>query len=204
MVRDGDSCGDRTPQSKAELTLHRGTTPLRQAFTPDRLIEAMQTGPDVYCCFVAEDADGRLVGLQALTRSNDRPNGVSDIGTFARWAHAKRDGVSPVRSDTQGGRGQRSPGNRRDHPRRQYRWSRIQRPARLGRYRGPSCRDARRRHACRSDRQALCPAAWRPGHWRIACGDALVAAARIVVAVAAFGDGRLGMARSEGRVASAR
>lgn len=67
-----------------EIIARGGTTALEQPFTPTALTEAMLTGPDVHCCFVAEDAAGDLVGFQALTRSDHVPDGVGDIGTFAR------------------------------------------------------------------------------------------------------------------------
>lgn len=50
----------------------------------------MLTGPDVYCCFVAENSDGGLVGFQALTRSDHVPDGVGNIGTFARVQHVQK------------------------------------------------------------------------------------------------------------------
>ena len=73
-----------------EIIARGGTTALEQPFTPAALNEAMLTGPDVYCCFVAEDAAGGLVGFQALTRSDHVPDGVGDIGTFARVQHVQK------------------------------------------------------------------------------------------------------------------
>ena len=73
-----------------EIIARGGTTALEQAFTPVALAEAMLTGPDVYCCFVAEDAEGDLVGFQALTRSDHVSHGVGDIGTFARVNHVQK------------------------------------------------------------------------------------------------------------------
>ena len=73
-----------------EVIARGGTTALEQLFTPSALNKAMLTGPDVYCCFVAEDAAGGLIAFQALTRSDHVPEGVSDIGTFARVQHVKK------------------------------------------------------------------------------------------------------------------
>lgn len=73
-----------------EIIARGGTTALEQPFTPAALKEAMLTGPDVYCCFVAENAAGELVGFQALTHSDHVPDGVGDIGTFARVQHVQR------------------------------------------------------------------------------------------------------------------
>ena len=73
-----------------EIIARGGTTALEQPFTPAALSEAMLTGPDVYCCFVAEDAARDLVGFQALTRSDHVPEGVGDIGTFARVQHVQK------------------------------------------------------------------------------------------------------------------
>lgn len=73
-----------------EIIARGGTTALEQPFTPTALNEAMLTGPDVYCCFVAVNTDGGLVGFQALTRSDHVPDGVGDIGTFARVQHVQK------------------------------------------------------------------------------------------------------------------
>lgn len=61
-----------------------GTTALEEPFTAQRLAAAYLTGPKVICCFVAEDAAGRLAGFQTLGRDPDLPDGWGDIGTFAR------------------------------------------------------------------------------------------------------------------------
>ena len=62
-----------------------GTTALEEPFTADALDRAYLTGPDVVCCFVAADrASGRLEGFQTLGRGDGLPDGVGDIGTFAR------------------------------------------------------------------------------------------------------------------------
>jgi len=73
-----------------EIIARGGTTALEQPFTPAELAEAMLTGPDVYCCFVAEDSTGDLVGFQALTRWGHLPDGVGDIGTFTRVGYVQR------------------------------------------------------------------------------------------------------------------
>jgi L-amino acid N-acyltransferase YncA len=62
-----------------------GTTALETPYTPAHLADAYLTGPDVICCFVAVDrASGRLEGFQTLGRYPGLPDGVGDIGTFAR------------------------------------------------------------------------------------------------------------------------
>jgi L-amino acid N-acyltransferase YncA len=61
-----------------------GTTALEEPYTAERLAQAYLTGPTVICCFVAEDAAGRLAGFQTLGRDPDLPDGWGDIGTFAR------------------------------------------------------------------------------------------------------------------------
>jgi L-amino acid N-acyltransferase YncA len=62
-----------------------GTTALEDPFTPERLAEAYLAGPSVLCCFVAVDREtGRLEGFQTLGRYPGLPDGVGDIGTFAR------------------------------------------------------------------------------------------------------------------------
>ena len=60
-----------------------GTTAFETAFTADELDRAYLTGPDVHCCFVAED-DGRLLGFQTLGKQKFLPAGVGDIATFTR------------------------------------------------------------------------------------------------------------------------
>lgn len=62
-----------------------GTTALEEPFTPEALVEAYLTGPNVICCFVAVDlASGRLEGFQTLGRYPNLPADVGDIGAFAR------------------------------------------------------------------------------------------------------------------------
>lgn len=73
-----------------EIIADGGTTALEQPFKPATLKETMLTGPNVYCCFVAEDAAGNLVGFQALTRSDHLPDGVGDIGTFTRVRYVQK------------------------------------------------------------------------------------------------------------------
>ena len=73
-----------------EIIGRGGTTALEQQFTPAALTDAMLTGPDVYCCFVAEDPGGQLLGFQALTRSDHVPDGVGDIGTFTRVGQSQK------------------------------------------------------------------------------------------------------------------
>ena len=61
-----------------------GTTALEEPFSPEALDAAYLTGPNVHCCFVAEDEDGTLLGFQTLGRYPGLPDDVGDIATFAR------------------------------------------------------------------------------------------------------------------------
>ena len=61
-----------------------GTTALEEPFSPGVLDACYLTGPEVLCCFVAEDDDGALLSFQTLGRYPDLPDDVGDIGTFAR------------------------------------------------------------------------------------------------------------------------
>ena len=90
-----------------EIISRGGTTALEQPFTPAALNEAMLTGPDVYCCFVAEDTAGGLVGFQALTRSDHVPDGVGDIGTFTRVLHVQKGAGSRLFAATRQAAGER-------------------------------------------------------------------------------------------------
>lgn len=67
-----------------------GTTALQEPFTPEALDAAYLTGPNVHCCFVAEDEDGTLLGFQTLGRYPGLPEDVGDIGTFARIGGTQR------------------------------------------------------------------------------------------------------------------
>ena len=67
-----------------------GTTALQEPFTPEALDAAYLTGPNVLCCFVAEDEDGTLLGFQTLGRYPGLPEDVGDIGTFARIGGTQR------------------------------------------------------------------------------------------------------------------
>jgi very-short-patch-repair endonuclease/L-amino acid N-acyltransferase YncA len=67
-----------------------GTTALQEPFTPEALDAAYLTGPNVHCCFVAEDGDGTLLGFQTLGRYPGLPEDVGDIGTFARVGGTQR------------------------------------------------------------------------------------------------------------------
>jgi L-amino acid N-acyltransferase YncA len=61
-----------------------GTTALEQEMSPAALDAAYLTGPNVHCCFVAEDQEGAPVAFQTLGRYPGVPDDVGDIGTFAR------------------------------------------------------------------------------------------------------------------------
>ena len=67
-----------------------GTTALQEPFTPEALDAAYLTGPNVLCCFVAEDEDGTLLGFQTLGRYPGLPEDVGDIATFARIGGTQR------------------------------------------------------------------------------------------------------------------
>lgn len=67
-----------------------GTTAFEEPFTPEALVEDMLTGPDVICCFVAQDDDGSLRGFQSLLRVGGLPDGVGDIATFSRVGWARK------------------------------------------------------------------------------------------------------------------
>jgi len=67
-----------------------GTTALEVPFTPEGLDETYLTGPNVLCCFVAEDDDGTLLGFQTLGRTPGLPDDVGDIATFARVGATRR------------------------------------------------------------------------------------------------------------------
>lgn len=67
-----------------------GTTALQDPYTPEALDAAYLTGPNVHCCFVAEDEDGTLLGFQTLGRYPGLPEDVGDIGTFARIGGTQR------------------------------------------------------------------------------------------------------------------
>ena len=73
-----------------EIIARGGTTALEEPFTPEALADAMLTGPEVICCFVAQDGEGRLAGFQSLLRSAGLPDGVGDIATFSRVGSAQR------------------------------------------------------------------------------------------------------------------
>jgi very-short-patch-repair endonuclease/L-amino acid N-acyltransferase YncA len=67
-----------------------GTTALQDPYTPEALDAAYLTGPNVHCCFAAEDEDGTLLGFQTLGRYPGLPEDVGDIGTFARVGGTQR------------------------------------------------------------------------------------------------------------------
>lgn len=74
-----------------EIIARGGTTALEEPFAPEALARTMLTGPDVICCFVAvERATGRLLGFQALERSDGLPDDIGDIATFARVGLTQR------------------------------------------------------------------------------------------------------------------
>lgn len=81
-AQDADAPGLATLLN--EIIARGGTTAWEERFTPEHLAEAMLSGRDVICCFVAEDQGGALAGVQSLTRAAYLPRDIGDIGTFAR------------------------------------------------------------------------------------------------------------------------
>ena len=73
-----------------EIIARGGTTAFEEPFTSETLAEDMLTGPDVVCCFVAQDQDGNLSGFQSLLRHKNLPDGVGDIATFSRIGGAQK------------------------------------------------------------------------------------------------------------------
>lgn len=67
-----------------------GTTALEEPYTPEQLDEDYLTGPNVLCCFVAEDDDGQLLGFQTLGHYAGLPDDVGNIATFARLGGTQR------------------------------------------------------------------------------------------------------------------
>ncbi len=68
-----------------------GTTALEEPFTPEGLAEAYLTGPNVHLCLVAVDAtSSQIEGFQTLGRYPGLPEGVGDIGTFAKIDGTKK------------------------------------------------------------------------------------------------------------------
>lgn len=64
-----------------------GTTAMEEPLTEGGLTDYFLSGPDVWCCHVAEEAStGEPVGFQAVCRYPDLPSGWGDIATFARRA----------------------------------------------------------------------------------------------------------------------
>ena len=49
-----------------EVIARGGTTALEEPSTPEALAEGMLTGPEVTCCFVAQDGERGLGGFQSL------------------------------------------------------------------------------------------------------------------------------------------
>ena len=67
-----------------------GTTALETPFTARSLAETYLTGPNVHCCFVAEDDAGAVLGFQTLGRYPGLPEDIGDIATFARLGGTRR------------------------------------------------------------------------------------------------------------------
>jgi L-amino acid N-acyltransferase YncA len=68
-----------------------GTTALQVPYSPEALDAAYLTGPNVLCCFVAQDAaSGQLLGFQTLVSLPHLPEDVGDIGTFTRIGTVQR------------------------------------------------------------------------------------------------------------------
>ena len=67
-----------------EIIARGGTTAYERPFTTDDFANAMLTGPEVICSFVADDRVSGLVGFQAVVRSAYVSKDVGDIATFSR------------------------------------------------------------------------------------------------------------------------
>ena len=81
-----------------------GTTALETPFTARSLAETYLTGPNVHCCFVAEDDAGAVLGFQTLGRYPGLPEDIGDIATFARLGGTRRGiGSATIRADNTGG-----------------------------------------------------------------------------------------------------
>lgn len=59
-----------------------GTTAHEDPFTPERFAAHYIAGPEVLCCHLAEDDDGRPLGFQGLSLWPGLPARWGDIGTF--------------------------------------------------------------------------------------------------------------------------
>lgn len=59
-----------------------GTTAHEDPFTPERFAAHYIAGPEVLCCHLAEDDDGRPLGFQGLSLWPGLPADWGDIGTF--------------------------------------------------------------------------------------------------------------------------
>lgn len=66
-----------------------GTTAYQQPRSEDEVRADYITAPEAICCHVALDADGTLLGFQALGRWPGLPEGWADIGTFVTPAHQR-------------------------------------------------------------------------------------------------------------------
>ncbi len=70
-----------------EIIAAGGTTAMEEPLTQDGFADYFLTGPEVFCCQVAEDAaTGEPLGFQAVCRYPDLPPGWGDIATFVRRA----------------------------------------------------------------------------------------------------------------------
>ena len=61
-----------------------GTTAYETPLSQQDFADHFLSGPDHIACFVAEDAQGQLLGFQALERDPKLPDDCADIATFAR------------------------------------------------------------------------------------------------------------------------
>lgn len=61
-----------------------GTTAYEVPLTPDEIAASFLSGPDVICCHVALDLDGKVAAFQYLGRNAKLPADIGDIASFAR------------------------------------------------------------------------------------------------------------------------
>ncbi len=66
-----------------------GTTAITNELSPDEMRDWFISGDAVVSCFVAVDADGTILGFQALSTYGSLPAGWVDIATFASHPHQK-------------------------------------------------------------------------------------------------------------------
>lgn len=66
-----------------------GTTAIHSPLSRDEMLKWFLTGPDIYCCHVAEQ-DGEFVGFQTAGRYGELPDGWGDMATFVAQGMAQQ------------------------------------------------------------------------------------------------------------------